>query len=142
MVKADKRLEEAKRDADGGLAALPIIARRLDTLGRTLEEATEAREAAKKRYWIARTRLLEIKYRELVAELIETAGAMRALGRKTGRQLGSRLYEGMQGLRVPTTANEGYPQPVKLIEPDDGALLSRFERELETALLSDELETI
>ncbi len=142
VAKAEKRLDDAKREAAAGVAALPMIADRLDTLAGMIDDATKSRGTAIKSYWHARTRLLEIKYREQVEELIETVGTMRALGRKTGRQLGSRLYESVQGLRVPTTANDEHPQPVKLVEPDDGALLSRFERELETALFEDELETV
>lgn len=106
-----------------------------------IDEAVKHREAAKRRYSLAHTQLREIKYRHGVEALIDDARALRALDRMTGRQQGHRLYESVQGLRVPTTADSDYPQSVKLVEPDGGALLKCFEDELETALLA-EMETI
>lgn len=141
IAKAEKRLGDAKCNADAGLAALPIIADRLNTLAGMLDEGGKEREAAKGRYWLARTRLLEITWRHQLEGLIETAKTMRALGRKTGRQQGHRLYESVRGLLVPTTADSDYPQPVKLTEPEDGALLNRLESELEATLLAEE-ETV
>lgn len=141
IAKAEKRLDDAKRNADAGLAARPLIATRLNTLAAMIDGARQDREAAKVRYWLAHTRLLEITWRHQVEGLIEKARTLRALDRKTGRQLGHRLYESAQGLRVPTTAASDYPQPVKLTEPDDGVLLSRLEDELETALIAEE-ETV
>ncbi len=138
VAKAEKRLDEAKREAAAGVAALPMIADRLDTLAGMIEDATRSRGGAIKAYWHARTRLLEIEWRQKVECLGETAMTLRALDGKTGRQLGGRLYESVLGLRVPATVNDDYPQPVKLGEPDNSALLDRLESELETALLTEE----
>ncbi|ODU06282.1 MAG: hypothetical protein ABS89_00190 [Thiobacillus sp. SCN 63-1177] len=70
--------------------------------------------------------------------LIDDARALRALDRMTGRQQGHRLYESVQGLRVPITADSDYPQPVKMTEPDDDALLNYLESEFAAALLAEE----
>lgn len=142
IAKAEKRLTEAKRNADAGLAALPIIAKRLNTITDAMGDTQQSREAGVKRYWLAYTWLFEIKWRQQVDALIETAQTLRALDNKTGRLVGHRLHESLrEGLRVPMTDGNDYPQPIKLIEGDAGALLKRLESELETALLAEAEET-
>ncbi|ODU06283.1 MAG: hypothetical protein ABS89_00195 [Thiobacillus sp. SCN 63-1177] len=138
---AEKRLAEAKRESDAAVAALPIIAKKLAALARKVESANADSEMALKRYWAAHTRLYEVKYRHEVEGLIETANTLRALDRKTGRQLGSKIYEAIRGgLKVPTTEGSDYPQPVKLTGNDETlcALLDRLESELEAALAVDD----
>lgn len=141
VAAAEKRLAEAKRKADAGVAALPIIAKKLAILARKVESANADIEMATKRYWAAHTRLYEVKYRHEAEGLIETVNTLRALDRKTGRQLGRQLYEAIRdGLKVPTTEGSDYPQPVKLSGNDETlrALLDRLESELEAALAVDD----
>lgn len=143
VAKVEKRLTEAKRNADAGLAALPVIAKRLNTITDAMGDAQKAREAGVKRYCLAYARLFECKWRRQVDALIETGQTLRALDNKTGRLMGHRLHESLrEGLRVPMTEGNDYPQPIKLTEGDAGALLKRLESELEMALLAEEEETV
>lgn len=142
IAKAEKRLDETKREADAGRAALPMIAKRLESLTSKREEAAQDRKMAQGRYWHACQRLHEVNYRQAAGELIEIVNTLRALDCKTGRMLGHRLHEAMrEGLRIPVIADSDYPQPVKLYGNDDTLreLLSRMEGDL--ALLVEE-ETV
>lgn len=144
VAAAEKRLAQAKREADAAVAALPIIAKKLATLASKVESANADSEMALKRYWVAYTRLYEVKYRHEVEGLIETVNTLRALDRKTGRQLGRKLYEATRdGLKMPTTAGSDYPQPVKLTGNDETlrALIERLESELATARAAEDEET-
>lgn len=105
-----------------------MIDKKLALLAHQVEGAEEGWAAAIKAYWHTRTRLLEIEWRQQVERLVETAVLFLALDGKTGRQLGHRLYESVLGLRVPAISNDDYPQPVKLAEPDNGALGSPGKR--------------
>ncbi|MES2368598.1 MAG: hypothetical protein V4554_03785 [Pseudomonadota bacterium] len=141
IAKGEKRLDEARREAAAGVAALPLIDKKLALLAAQVEGTEEGRAAAIKSYWHAQARLLEIEWRQKIENLVETAILFRALDAKTGRPLGTKLYESVLGLRVPATVNDDYPQPVKLVEPDNRASLDRLENELEAAL-AEEVETV
>jgi len=144
VAAAEKRLADAKRKADAGVAALPIITKKLTALARKVESANADIEMATKRYWAAHTRLYEVKYRHEAEGLIETVNTLLALDRKTGRQLGRQLYEATRdGLKMPTIAGSDYPQPVKLSGSDETlrALIERLESELATARAAEDEET-
>jgi chromosome segregation ATPase len=141
VAKAEKRLADAKRDADAGTTALPMIAKRLESLTGKREGAEQDRDMALERYWHAYMRLYEVKYRQATGELVEIVNMLRALDRKTGRLLGHRLHEAMrEGLRVPVIADSDYPRPLELSGNDDTLreVLSRMESELATVLAEEE----
>lgn len=109
IAEAQKNLDEAKADAAGASAALPLLDGRIAEANEAINEETANSETLVETYFDIQLRKFELAYLTHARGIMDSLQSLVALGQITGNQLGNHLLAKMrQTLYVP--ADGKYPE--------------------------------